>query len=379
LGGDSQTGRGTSLGEGLENFLASPWLGTAIVLLGVVTGLLGSLYADELKAMLFSVAPLSARTGAWLFIVAVAVTALAVFSRQRVIDRKRELVQNRFDAAASHIPELIRTLPEPAFQSELGIVFEKTATMVPNLTSLQTRAEGVTVILQGFAALAGKFDGGRLDDRFATNLMVYLEGVAKEPWLPLLRFFDRDPKTLAGVLALPAEFAALAAGPDPKVPEFALPVPQDLGQSREEPGGQGWRVLPGAPFALARNTFEHYRRTSLLEAWCADYGDFNHREKSELKKHFADHAAEIGGFFCIPIRRPSTAYVSDRASTALGVLNVHWNRCDRLRDPHSAQLFASATYPLQVLLAQVLVDLLAERPPLPSQRLSVAPAKPQQS
>ena len=239
--------------EAWEDFLASPWVGTFLVVLGVVTGLLGSIYADELKNIIQSLAPLSSRTGAWIFGACVVVTAAAVFSRQRVIDRRRDRVQKRFDAAATNIPELIRTLPEPSFQGEFGIVFEKTASMLPNLSDLQSRAQGVTVVLQGFAALAGQFDAGRRDDRFVANLMVYLSGNEKNPWMHLLKFFDKDPKDLAGVLVLPADFAALADGSDDQATEFALPVPkaQHLGRPKNEPGGLGWRALPGAPFATS--------------------------------------------------------------------------------------------------------------------------------
>lgn len=290
-----------------------------------------------------------------------------------MIDRRREVVQARFDAAASEVPELIRTLPDPAFLAEFGIVFEKVAMMMRDLTDLQSRAQGVTVALQGFVALASAFDAGR-DDRFAANLMVYLTGEAREPWMSKLKFFERDPKTLAGVLAMPGEFAALAEGADDSMREFALPVPTDVGRSRSEPGGKGYRVLPGAPFATARNQFEHYSQTSRLEEWCRKHGDFLEAEIEQMKQHFADHAKQITGFLCIPIREPSTAYVAeDERRAPLGVLNIHWDRCDRLDNPHSAKLFAKATYPLQVLLAQMLVDLMSERPPRPDARLSANP------
>jgi hypothetical protein len=357
---------------GWERFITSPSVGTTIVVLGVATGLFGSIYTDELKRILRENLLLSATAGAWLFVASVAFTACAVFFRQKVIDRKRDQVQKRFDAAADDIPELIRTLPEPAFQRELGIVFEKTATLMPSLNDLQARAQGVNVALQGFAALAGKFDGGRLDDRFGANLMVYVEGDHVKPWLSKLKFYDRDKTELAGLLVLPAEFAAIANGED-KLPEFALPVPTDLGTSKES-GGHGWRVLPGAPVSFGRNQFEHYSRTSELDEWCRDFGDFTEREKAELREHFKVHAAQISGFFCIPIRAPSTQYLSGGQRRPLAILNIHWDKCDRLDNPHSAKLFEHATFPLQVLLAQVLVELLKERAPEPDVRLSVTPA-----
>lgn len=373
MGDDPRASEHVEATGALDEFLASPWVGTTVAVLGVTTGLLGSIYTDELKKMIQALAAITPREGAWLFVACVIATALAVFFRQRVIDKKRELVQQRFDAAAEDIPELIRTLPEQNFQHEFGIVFEKSAVMIRNLVDLETRADGVTVLLQGFATLASKFDAGRRDDRFAANLMVYLSGASKEPWLRTLKFFDRDPKSLAGVLALPAEFAAVADDHDKTIPEFALPVPADIGRSREEPGGEGYRILPGAPLAYARNRFEHYAATSALGQWCRDYGDFTEREKGQLNEYFATLADQIAGFMSIPIREPTTAYTPDAERRVLGVLNIHWDRCDRLSNAHSAKLFAAATFPLQVLLAQVLLELLNERPPRPDSPLSKPP------
>lgn len=354
-----------------ERFITSPLVGTLIVLLGVVTGFVGSIYTIELKMIVQDAIQLTPSRGAWLFLASVMFTGLAVFMRQRVIDRKREEVQRRFDKAAIDIPELVLTLPEPSFQGELGIVFEKTASMLRTLTDHQSRAQGVTVVLQGFATLAGKFDGGRLDDRFAANLMVYVEGDDAKPWIPKLKFYDRDPDKLAGVLVLPAEFAALAKEED-ALQEFSLPVPKETGASRET-GGTGWRLLPGAPFAHCRNQFEHFATTSELAEWCREFGDFTEGERREIQEYFASSGGTIAGFFSIPIREPGTQYLPVDQRRALGVLNIHWDKCDRLANPHSAKLFAKATFPLQVLLAQVLADLLAERPPVPGMRLSAPP------
>jgi hypothetical protein len=359
-------------GSAWEAFITSPHVGTGVVVLGVLTGFLGSIYTNELKDIVQDAISLTPTGGAWLFLASVVLTVFLVFKRQRVIDRNREKVQKRFDKAATDIPELVRTLPEAGFQGEFGIVFEKAASLLRNLTDIPSRAAGVNVLLQGFAALAGKFDGGRTADRFAANLMVYVEGEAMKPWLAKVKFYDRDPNKLAGLLVLPGEFAATATAED-DLPEFALPVPQDIGTSTDA-GGTGWCVLPGAPFAHCRNQFEHYATTSELDDWCRDFGDFTEVEMAAIRKHFADHADQINGFFSIPIREAITAYVPEDKRRPLGVLNIHWDRCDRLSDPRSAKFFQKATFPLQVLLAQVLAELLADRPPEPDTRLSGAPA-----
>lgn len=358
-------------GSRWENFITSPVVGTLIVVFGVLAGLLGSIYSQELKSIIKRVVSLSDTQGAGVFWFSVAFIALVVFLRQTVVDRKRDQVQQRFDQAAVQIPELIRTLPEAAFQREFGIIFEKVATMLPTLNDLNARASGVTIALQGFATLAGKFDGGRPDDRFAANLMVYVEGDDAKPWLTKLKFYDRDKADLAGVLVLPAEFAATPNAADP-LPEFALPVPKNLGQSKEA-NGLGWRVLPGAPVALGHHQFEHYSTTSKLYDWCKDYGDFTEGEKADIREHFKTHADEISGFFSIPLYTPSTQYMPEDERECIGVLNIHWDKCDRLDKVHSATLFHKATFPLQVLLAQMLVQLLDERAPLPDVRLSTTP------
>lgn len=354
---------------------ASAWFGTWLTLLAVLTGALGSLYSTEIRAAVRCI-HLTPEIGPWAFLLGVIVTSLLAFWRQRVVDGKREAVQRRFDRAADEIPELVRTLPDVGFLHDFGIVFEKSVSTVRTLDTLESRLTGLTLTLQGFATLAQKFDGSPVGKhRFAANLMIFLKGAAAEPWRPLLKFFDGDPAKLGGVLAFPWELAATENGPDKTIPEFSLPIPTpaDCGESKDA-NGLGWRILPGAPMSFHRRQFEHVARTAELAEWCETSGDFTHHVKASLRQHFASHGETISGFFSVPIFAPSTK-LEELRSTPIGVLNIHWNGCQRLENAHAARLFEASTFPLQVVLAQLLVDLLNERFPRPMQSTDVPGAE----
>lgn len=352
--------------------VASAAFGAFLAVLGVFTGFVGSIYTPELKtAVETAVAFRSNHLGVALFLVCGCVTAVCVFWRQSVIDENREGVQNRFDAAATEVAESIQTLrslPEPSFLTEFNHIFSTNVARAEKLNSFAARLQGTTVVLEGFAALAQKFDGTG-DARFAANLMLFLTGEHARPWIEKLSFFDGDPSKLDGLLALPVELAALSKGPDDKIPEFALPVPKDRGTAKAN-GGSGWTTLPGAPAAFSNCQFEHYASTSELHKWCEDFGDFTNAVKRQVREHFSAHGSEIAGFMCIPILNPK------QSDAPLGILNIHWNKCARIGIGRAAELFAAATLPLQVILGRLAAELLDERPPVPGEKLSAPPPAP---
>lgn len=341
-----------------ERFITSPEVGTIVVVLGILTGLIGSIYPTALQQLVQQCVPVTPRAAAFAFFGFAALTGAAVFWRQRVVDVRREAVQRRFDAAAHEIPELIRTLPDPAFLTNLGVLYQKHALLAADIKDIEKRLEAILVVLQGFAALAQRFDGREAGGRYAANLMVFVSGANAEPWANHVKFFDGNPEKLRGLLVLPRGLSALVDGPDDTLPEFALPVPDEMGEPRHA-NGHGWKVLPGAPMAFHTKQLEHFQNAAELATFCDDSCDLTKQVKAELREYFIGHAASIGGFL-------STAICSPRTGEVLGVLNVHWDSSWRLSSTHAAQLFKEATFPLQVILAQILEGLLAERPPKPA-------------
>jgi hypothetical protein len=351
---------------------SGPFAGTAILLLGILAGLLGSIYPAELQGFVQTATHLTPTAGAAAFLLLVPLTAALAFVRQWVVDQKREEVQRRFDAAARDIPELIRTLPDLEFIDHLGTVLRKHLVLLRALDDLQSRAQGMSTVLSAIAELASKYDRG-VGGRYAANLMVFVENSDSRPWRPLVKFFDGDPEQLGGLLVLPRDFTADSDGCEDKcLREFALPVPREAGVKRSA-GGDGYRVMPGAPMAYLLRNLEHFKNAAELADFCEKECDFTRLVRSQIKEYFATHASDISGLFSYPVfgrlkvknGSPHDATRTGEESV-LGILNVHWSRPGgRLARPEAAQLFIKATLPLQVIISHLLVDLLEERPPVP--------------
>ena len=287
---------------------------------------------------------------------------LLTFARQGAVDRAAERVrdnlersQQRLENAATGLPDLIRTSPEKNFLWQLGVKFEKCLYVSDAAENVRDLGIALTTCLQAIAELAGDFDNGPPRITYCANLMVFLKPADASSWEPSLTFHETGVavSSLAGVLALSPVFSGNSKGetPDPKLREFALPVPSELGTEKPK-GGTGWNALPGAPFAFLRDDIELFTETTALAAWCHEHGNFKPSITRQVDEYFRANT-DITGFLAMPLHEASSEFSEGRR--ALGVINVHWNRPTRLSTMKAAELFYSALSPLFSLTARTLV------------------------
>jgi hypothetical protein len=356
---------------------AGPVIGAANTLFSLLTGLAISAYASFLP------------TGPSLAVAAGALlltsSALSYFDRRRVA---------------------WRSLPPP-FVDAFNRSYHLHAPLT-RLESLESRVEGVSMLLSSFVELARHYDESR--KRYAASLMVFVpisETAGAEDretarlWARngLIKFLPRAPpdplRDLKGILVLPREFAVVEHGElDTTTAEFALPVPMTLGRAKKD-GGDGYNALPGAPMAFLSalerlpsekhpsHVVEHIARASRVAEYCRRRCFGVRREVVEqVRDYFAAQAETIEGFFSVPLLRPPLAPSSPQTAAPpepIAVLNIHWGRgrsAGSLQTIAGAQAFLLATAPLQSVLAHLLWALIETRRPHPSTSAGLPSPKP---
>ena len=228
--------------ERAERFLVSWWAGGLTSALILITGVIASLRPSGSGSHLCWATSLGAT---------IVVATLLTFFRQGAVDRAAQRVQGslaqsqqRLEDAARGLPELIRTSPDKNFLWQLGVKFEKCLCVADDAGSdLKDLAAALTTCLQAVAELARDFDGGTAGIVCCSNLMIFLKPADASKWERALAFTETGVamSSLAGVLALSPIFSGNSEGetPDPRLKEFALPVPRELGTEKPQ-GGSGW-------------------------------------------------------------------------------------------------------------------------------------------
>ncbi|MFL5306222.1 MAG: hypothetical protein ACJ8F1_13475 [Polyangia bacterium] len=348
----------------LIRFLVGPWGGTVVTVLGLVTGLLGSLWSTEIleAARLGIRAQHLARPIK--FLVCFTITAFGFYARQLFLDGDRDRAQTaltesqeRLEESSRKIPELVRTLPPRDFLADLGIIFEKSLVIAAESASDVEIGESLRLSLEGIATLAQKFDTGPEAATYAANVMLFLPPEKIGGWENHVRFIETGvaAQNLRGLLVLPRSLSATSkGGHDVAIEEFALPIPKETGSDRNT-GGTGWRLLPGAPMAFDRKRFEFFVDTRELADWSRQHGDFPQYLVKQLEDYFRENASQIAGFMSVPLFQPTTQYNPADNRNAIAVLNVHWSGARRLRYPEAAENFSAVIAPLRALLAKELL------------------------
>jgi hypothetical protein len=289
------------LGKKLGNFARSPIYAAIVSLLGLVAGLLGSLYTDQIKTVFpFTLAHAPISGPAVAFWSTAALATLLFFFAQTASEAQRREAERQLDTRSKELLTTIRSLPPSDFLSTFRKVFEDCSAALAEILDQPEAADALAiesalrVVLAGIAILAQKFDGAPPDLLYGSNIMVFM---------PSDRFTDRsiqdvrrtlrfsppeiDLRALRGVLTLDIELSTTTQRgpdrqPDGSLTPLSLPVPHQI---RDEQSKR-WRVLPGAPMAFCSGNLEAYIDAETVGAWCRQQGDFPESVAAAVDTYF---------------------------------------------------------------------------------------------
>jgi hypothetical protein len=355
-----------------------PWARSAIYaaivsFIGLLAGLLGALYADEIKAsfpLAFGSGPISWHA-VYFWLTAMIATAMFFFA-QRASELGRAKSEKRLLQRSSELSKLIRTLPPADFLARFRQVFEDCSDALSGILDAERSdlnrvivQKAVRVVLYGAAMLAREFDGSPDGVLYAANVMLFkaagelTDGEIAE-LMYCLRFSapEINLRAFQGVLVLQLELSTVARGlsaleaqePDPDLTPLALAVPI----TQKNTTGRRWRVLPGAPMAFCTGNLAAYADTLTMGNWCRDEGDFPESTAEEIDAYFgSDRARRIRSLISIPLKSPDAT---------VGVLNIHRSQPGLLAEKEPAQQFVPLISPLNFILIRLL-DVLGELRP----------------
>jgi len=341
-----------------------PWAGTAqysaiVSLVALFAGLLGSLYADDIKAAFpFWWHRGQISTTATFFWLTAVLGTLMFFAAQQASENERTKSERRLEKRSIQLAQLVRTLPPADFLSTFRQIFwECSVALEGILDATETElnpslVEGaVRVVLAGVAKLAQKFDGASSDVRYAANIMLFRPtGGLPDPEVDkiraILRFAppETDLRALRGVLILERGLSTtnkigIPLEADPDLVPLALAVPK----TDHDPQTNRWRVLPGAPMAFCTGSLEAYTDTNTLGEWCRREGDFPESTASAIDNYFKSQPAQRDRSFVSIALKPFDG-------EPIGVLNVHRDRVGLLKEKEPVQQFTPLVSPFVFML-----------------------------
>ena len=333
--------------------------------LGVFVGLWGSLYSAEIKSGFpfvpgSGVTPEEAQTFWWLLAVFTACFLATQWAQNRSTRRaQRELIEK-----SDQLERLVRTMPPEDFLAKFDgfcVTSHQAATLALTKESTpEAVEEAIRVILECIISLAHFFDGRPNDARYSANIMLFVKSEAldkerRDELRARLHFapLDVDIGALDGVLDLDLPLSATqenAGGPDTRLAPFALPVPRV--KDHDVDGERKYRVLPGAPWAIAYRRVAGFADLAEFEHWARKQGDFSPGTISDMLRYFqTGKGRAIRSFFSVPLM--------SREGDPVGVLNLNRNLAGMLGE-RAWELFLPFTSPFRLLLAE-LIELRQQR------------------
>ena len=215
---------------------------------GLFAGLLGSLYAKEIKnafPLVFGRGPVSYH--ALLFWTSASAATLLFFLAQRGSEAERRESEQRLGQQAEKLAQLVRTLPPSDFLSTFRKIFWDCSAALSEILDTTEQElsssivqQAIRLVLGGVATLAQKFDGAPSDVLYAANVMIFrpaeqlddakIEELKNGP----LRFSppETDLRVLRGVLTLELNLSTTTEGGsswavDTSLIPLALAVPRE--------------------------------------------------------------------------------------------------------------------------------------------------------
>ncbi len=364
-----------ALWRALKWLWSSPVLGAVEAALAILAGLVGAVFADELKSWAsgltiwrhgdaaFPTLP----GGARLFWELLAITSVLHIARAAASQFHQRKTQRKFELAAAKIEDAVATNASPDYLSEFGLTFEKSHTVFSAASNPEQCRRAIQLILKAIAKLASVYDSRKdptAKPDFVANVMWYIPSEKAQQWDQHVAFRATGTtlEGVRGVLAMPSAFSVATSREDNKhgLPNFALDVPLKIGSQ-----DGGWSVLPGAPFCFVKKDFEHFHPAKDIEGWMVKYGDFSPSVAKAVGAYFRGDPS-IAGFMSLPVLIPTSDFKEQADREAIGVLNVHWSAADILDHARAAQKFGHTIYPLRVLLSKLMLKVNEEGHPSPS-------------
>jgi hypothetical protein len=352
----------------IERLCAAPGFAVVTTVSGAVAGVLGSIYALDIRD---SFRPFwMGQFAPWPTAFWVAVLLFGVFfgatqwAHRRIAARSEQALV----AKSSELSELIldlHSLPPEGFllrfERQFSLAYTAARTAVERADKDAESIElAIRVVLDSVVALAKLFEKER-DAVYSANVMLFrsLAG-ASDPVVSAVRaqllFVPdaTDPRALQGVLqvvpALSTTTRTLAPDPDASLQPIALPVPARTAQNQDS--ARRSNVLPGAPWAYFYNEPVGFATLAELVEWCRSRGDFAPAVIDAIGKYFDSGAGkDIKSFISMPLFPPA-ATDGEPASQTVGVLNLHCSQ-EGLLARRGAQRFVPMMAPFRAVVTQL--------------------------
>lgn len=345
-------------------------IGFATAISAILTGLLGSVFSNDLKSSLQAVVSDDhAIPSFWgLF----AITALLLILRQNLEERRSAKDHQDLQTSTNRIPFLIRVHPPISVMEKTGARLEKAFIQVRKYERFAAEAANLAkrnellvtcvaeFILDSLVDELRDYSEGERRDKFGASFYIFCPAHSfsdvdwdKEPWCKSLHFLHgRKPDPEGALLLLPSVFQRLA-GEESSLPraDFGLEIEErHLNHQRNSK----FPPLFGAPRAAVDGHFQEVpsiSKNSIAALLRESEIDGIRRENVERYFDQLRRAGRMSGFVSIPVYRPTPHLVRDKSIEDLvGVLNLEWLRSDRLGISEARKAFVSHIYPFRMLL-----------------------------
>jgi hypothetical protein len=323
------------------------WFSGFTAALGAFAGLLGSIYAEQIK----SAFPFTFGDGPVVWSAVLFWAALLLFGCLF------GLGFNAQNQVTTRLENVIRTLPPRDFLEVFETLFSQSFRVDWKAQEDKQDAEGhkgsIVAATSGLVWLVARFDARGDRARYSANIMVFrpIDTIPSQELKDNMIFAEpvQDASRLDGVLQLQTEFAfTMNKGTlekDADAAPIMLPIPKP--EFRIDEGKP--TVLPGAPAVFCDpTTHVGFDDTLKLSDWCVKFSGLRPSIATQIQTYFrTGKGKEIRSFISIPIGSPG------QNDQVLGVLNIHCNR-EGMLPGDKAGLFVPLAHPFVLLIARAL-------------------------
>jgi hypothetical protein len=354
----------------LRRACTSPWLAGATAIVGAIAGLLGAIYAEQIKtAFPFYCCSGSLEGKALAFWVVAFLFGLMFganfWAQNSIVDKQLgELRNNNYKMDSG-----LRTLLQ-MFESDLIKCYPiATKATEANATYKEIR-EGVLSVLSGLACMAKLFDGATRNSNYSANIMVFrrLAELSQEQISDIeqrARFTERPGSGSdgwSGVLELIPNLSVFLEKDrikfdDSRLPKFILEIP--LPEFRKDNCGKS-AVLPGAPEAFCEGGHTFCPDTFEIAEQCRRERGLRPGVAVAMDRYFKEQGGrDIRSFVSIALMPSGCVKRLDEIGNEepIGVINIHSDRPNMLSD-RGVELFVPLTAPHKLLISRLMESLL---------------------
>lgn len=340
------------MGDYLNKCCFSPFAQTLITCGLIFLGLVGSFYAEPLKAPIndpVSFFTIGGFTANKLLTVAFWASLLLLFygfykgqagQRQKEQTAQKEALDHQ-ERNINKLQKLINTMPPDDFLRRYPSIYKKSFDVVMSvLKSDKPEKEFVEVaiqnILKSIISLARAYDvnlpvGGVT---YGANVMIFEKCTSADEKITFFPDWVNSTK-IKGTLRLYNELSATSAKedvvPDEEVQKITLPVfSDDPVQAKEN-------EMPGAPLAFVANSPTKYSDTGTLQQWLETNSLFDKKVRDAVGHYFSNEGGAVKSFFSVPVPGP----LGDEkiVRTPVAILNLHRNTTGLFDDDSLFQQF----------------------------------------